>query len=95
MNKTRAAVHLGVQIVVAATVTKITNDIINKCVDVDSNLDRVRVRIGSAVLGMAVSDLVSDHINRQIDLGIDTVQSYKEVKRLRSIDTPDDLDTAA
>jgi hypothetical protein len=92
----RTFLHVGVELVVMATVTTVANRIINSNVEVDdTNLDRIRVRVGTVLLGMLVSDMVSGHINRSIDLGLDTAQAYLELKKFQSIEGPDDLEATA
>lgn len=48
-------------------VSKVTNDIISNNVTVNSTEDRIKVAIGSVVLGSMISDMASEHVSKSID----------------------------
>lgn len=84
---------LAINIAAGLGVSKVTNDIISNNVNVDSTEDKVKVVIGSAVIGMVVGDMAKDNINGKIDAVVRFWQNRKSIKP--SIETAENLETAA
>lgn len=79
MNKLAIA-KLVVNLAAGVGVSKVTHDIISNNVNVDSTEDKIKVAVGSLVLGSMVADLASSYVNTRVDLVARVWQNRKSVK---------------
>jgi hypothetical protein len=68
---------LVINIAAGLGVSKITNDIITTNTTVNDNGDKIKVAIGSLVIGSMVGEMASDHVNAKIDAVANLWQSRK------------------
>lgn len=85
---------LVINVAAGLGVSKVTNDIISNNVNVDSTEDRIKVAVGSIVIGSMVSEMASEHVNAKIDAVAKFWQSRKSVKR-PPVEVTENLETAA
>jgi hypothetical protein len=71
---------LAINVAAGLGVAKVTNDIITMNTTADTNGDKVKVAIGSIVIGSIVSDVASNHINAKINAIANYWQNRKIVK---------------
>ena len=71
---------LVINVATGIGVAKVTNDIISTNVNVESTEDRIKVALGSLVIGSMVGEMASDHVNAKIDAVASFWQNRKSVK---------------
>lgn len=71
---------LVINVAAGMGVAKVTNDIISNNVNVESTEDKIKVALGSLVIGSMVGEMASDHINAKVDAISKLWQTRKSVK---------------
>lgn len=71
---------LVVNLATGVGVSKVTNDIITNNVNVDSTEDKIKVALGSFVIGSMIAEMTSNHVNSRIDSMAKLWQNRKAVK---------------
>ena len=84
---------LVINVAAGMGVAKVTNDIISNNVTVDSTEDKIKVAVGSIVIGSMIGEMASNHINAQVDAIAGLWQNRKSVKP--PVEMTESLDTAA
>ena len=80
---------LVINVATGIGVSKVTNDIITNNVNVDSTEDRIKVAVGSLVIGSMIGEMASAHVNAKIDSIAGFWQNRKSVKP--PVEVTDDL----
>jgi len=71
---------LVINVAAGMGVAKVTDDFIKSNTTVESTEDRIKVAIGSIVLGSMVSQAASNHVNAKVDTIVNFWQNRKSVK---------------
>ena len=84
---------LVINVAAGMGVAKVTDDFIKSNTTVESTEDRIKVAIGSIVLGSMVSQAASNHVNAKIDSIANFWQNRKSVKP--SVEVTENLNETA
>lgn len=75
-----AFVKLAADVVTGVGVSKIVHDIISNNVTIISNGDRIKVAVGSMVIGSMIAEAASSHVHAKIDKAAEFWQNRKATK---------------
>lgn len=90
-----AFVKLAADVVTGVGVSKIVHDIISNNVTIISNGDRIKVAVGSMVIGSMIAEAASSHVHAKIDKAAEFWQNRKADRKPTAKEILEEVDSKA